>query len=119
MTTKALTAAILARQDAALDKQWRFSDVGVSTFRKRIEAGDFAYRVAHSLPDGKYEYSMILRSDLALVGGDVDRATSKVCGKLVFDFASGILPTVYSYWDDDTEIVSVEDEAEINRLFRS
>lgn len=53
MENKTLTAANTARQAAALDKVYRFSDV-TETFRQRIERGVYAVAEAAAVPKVSY-----------------------------------------------------------------
>ncbi len=89
---QARAAALKARQDKALDKLIHFQDAGVTTFRTRIDRGDFAYRYQHTHTDGKNSYGLVSHADAAeaiatrgLAG--LSFTAYDECPKLVSDYA--------------------------------
>ncbi len=65
MSAPTLTAANQARLEKALDRLYRFPDLGVTTFRAVIESGNVAYTVQHHGTDRRATYGLILTADAA------------------------------------------------------
>lgn len=112
MSSHNLTPANAARQAKALDRPYRFRD-RVSTFRRRIDAGEFAYRTVREYADGTRRHGLIEREhdELARVERDGTRglvfAAYDECPKMVADYAD-TLPLLHTFGYDGFTLTAAD-----------